>query len=347
MDYVELKKQVVDAGLLERQYSYYAIKAAVTLGLLAVSILILLNIDNLAVQLLNAVLAAFVFVQCGMLMHDAGHRQIFNADWKNTLAGLIAGNLATGTSVWSWMSGHNKHHGSPNDLDEDPDVNIPFLAYSEGQALKKKGMAAFITKYQAFFWLPLMAIAAFSIRTNHTVNLAKAFIKNAKSKSGLYYALEIFLIAVSMTAYFGLIFFSLAWWQALTFFIINYALTGLYIGTVFATNHKGMPLLTEKTRQDFLRIQVLTARNVKGSPLIDLWTGGLNYQIEHHLFPTMPRNNLSKARALVKLFCNERGIEYYETGFFRSYKEILQNFHRTSAVLRKPRANGGNAVSAA
>ena len=338
MDYISLRKEVIERGLLDRQYGYYALKFATTFGMLVLSVFILVRVNNFAFQLLDAVFLAFVFVQFGMLMHDAGHQQVFKSSWKNTAVGLITGNLVTGMSSGSWSINHNRHHSSPNDVDEDPDVNIPFLAYSEEQALKKKGIVSFIARHQAFYWLPLMSIAALSVKTNHQVNAVRLLLKNLKSRAAAYYSLEVLLMVISTAAYFGILFHALSWWKAAVFFVVHYLLTGLYLGTVFATNHKGMPLINGKERPDFLRMQVLTTRNVKGNPIIDFWTGGLNYQIEHHLFPTMPRNNLGKVQKLVKSFCEQNGIEYYETGFFQSYKEILQHFHKVSQVLHKPKA---------
>ena len=335
MEYVALRKEVMDAGLLKRQYGYYAWKFASTSCLLAISIYILATVDNFALQLLNAPFLAFIFVQFGLIMHDAGHQEIFNSKSKNDFAAMIAGNLVTGLSSSSWGAGHNKHHSSPNHVEEDKDIQTPFLAFHEGDALKKKGVTRFITKYQAFFWFPLMTLAAFSVRFNHQMKTIRDFRNNLKTGSALYYTLEIISLMISNVAYFGILFYFLGLWKGFTFFVVHYVLTGLYMGTIFATNHKGMPLLYGKEKPDFISMQVLTTRNVKGSFLVDLWTGGLNYQIEHHLFPTMPRNNLSKAKKIVEPFCRKIGIEYYETGFFQSYKEILQNFHRVSAVLRK------------
>lgn len=96
---------------------------------------------------------------------------------------------------------------------------------------------------------------------------------------------------------------------------------GLYNSSVFASNHKGMPLTADGRRMDFFREQVLTSRNVTGRRLTDFWYGGLNYQIEHHLFPTMPRCNLSKAQPIVEAFCAEQGVSYHSTGLFASYRE--------------------------
>src|ERR671912_590009 len=82
----------------------------------------------------------------------------------------------------------------------------------------------------------------------------------------------------------------------------------LYLGCSFAPNHKGMPTLTEADQLDFLRRQVLTSRNVRGSRFVDFLLGGLNYQIEHHLFPNMPRPNLRHAQPLVREFCRRHDL---------------------------------------
>jgi len=73
-------------------------------------------------------------------------------------------------------------------------------------------------------------------------------------------------------------------------------------------NHKGMPVVGQDEKVDFLRRQVLTSRNIRGSLLTDLALGGLNYQIEHHLFPSMPRPGLRHAHAPVRRFCAQHGF---------------------------------------
>ena len=98
----------------------------------------------------------------------------------------------------------------------------------------------------------------------------------------------------------------------------------------------GVPLVEESRDPDFLRQQVLTARNVRSHPLTDFWYGGLNFQIEHHLFPSMPRNRLAKAKPLVEKFCKERDISYHETSPVGSYVEIFQHLKRTSEPVRNP-----------
>jgi fatty acid desaturase len=88
-----------------------------------------------------------------------------------------------------------------------------------------------------------------------------------------------------------------------------------------------MPILAAHEQTDFLRRQVLTSRNVRGNWLVDLVLGGLNYQIEHHLFPSMPRPNLRRAQPLVRAFCQQRRVSYCETTLFRSYALALGHLH--------------------
>jgi fatty acid desaturase len=101
----------------------------------------------------------------------------------------------------------------------------------------------------------------------------------------------------------------------------------LYLGCAFAPNHKGMPILAQDDDTDFLRRQVLTSRNVRGGRLVDVLLGGLNYQIEHHLFPSMPRASLRHARPIVRAHCLQHGLPYVETSLFDSYRQALHHLH--------------------
>jgi fatty acid desaturase len=122
--------------------------------------------------------------------------------------------------------------------------------------------------------------------------------------------------------------------QAVAFVVVQQGLFGLYLGCSFAPNHKGMPTLTDADQLDFLRRQVLTSRNVAGSRLVDFVLGGLNYQIEHHLFPNMPRPNLRRAQPLIRAFCQQHGLPYTEASLFGSYAEAVRHLHVVGAPLR-------------
>jgi fatty acid desaturase len=111
---------------------------------------------------------------------------------------------------------------------------------------------------------------------------------------------------------------------AVAFLAVSQVMLGIGLGAVFAPNHKGMPVYRSDAELDWLHRQVLTARNIRSGRLIDFLFGGLNYQIEHHLFPTMPRANLRRVRPIVREYCAEYGIPYCEVSLRASYREVAR-----------------------
>jgi fatty acid desaturase len=86
-----------------------------------------------------------------------------------------------------------------------------------------------------------------------------------------------------------------------------------------------MPLLEPGAEMSFAQRQVVTARNIRGGRLMDLLLGGLNYQIEHHLFPNMPRPNLTRAQGIVRDFCLANNFGYREDSLLGSYRQTIRS----------------------
>jgi fatty acid desaturase len=324
--YPELRRVIKEQGLLDKQPAYYYSKILSTLALLALSITLLVVVDNFWLQLANAAFLAFVFGQLGYLGHDAGHRGVFRSIRGNEIIGLSVSFLVGLSRTW-WITQHNQHHSTPNDLELDPHTSLPLLAFSQESALGKSRLMRFVVGYQAFYFVPLLLLEGLGIR------LASVQFMWRRRKAR-YLVAEPLLMGLHFLLYFGLLFYFLSPWQVLGFVLVHQGLFGLYYGLVFAPNHKGMLILDKNNPLDFLRTQVLTTRNVKPGPITDFWYGGLNYQIEHHLFPLMPRNNLGEARKIIKAFCLQHDISYYETGALKSYWEILAHLHQVSAPVR-------------
>ena len=324
-EYAQLKRLVRDAGLLEKNPAHYAVKIILNLGLLALSIAVLVLVDNVWIQMLNAAFMAFVMVQLCFLGHDLGHEQVFRSNRNNDRLGLFVSFLVGINRTW-WVEKHNQHHGNPNDLETDPDINLPLIAFSEDQARRMRGVARLVVRHQAFFFYPLVCLEGFVLKVS---GIQYVFGNRLK-----FPVAEPVVLAGHIIVYVCLVFLSLPFWHGLLFVAVNQLLIGLYIGSTFAPNHKGMLVLDGKTPMDFLRRQVLTSRNVKSSRFNDYIYGGLNYQIEHHLFPSMPRNRLKDAQEIVMPFCKDHSILYHETGIVRSQREILQFLHHVSAPLR-------------
>ena len=328
-EYFKLRRLIIEHGLLDRQYASYAVKVSIAFALLIASVAILVVFDSLWVQLVNAVLMAGAFSQFAFLGHDSGHRQVFRSVKRNDMLMMLAA-LVTGMAPSWWQDKHIKHHVSPNQIGHDGDIDISVFAFTQGQALESWGVARFFIRHQAFWFYPMLLLTSYSL-------LFAGVFFLARRKRVKYPVLEPIVVATAIAAYLALVFTFLPFWHGVLFIVVHRALIGLHLGSVFAPNHKGMPILAPETEFDHLRQQVLTSRNVVPNPVVDYMYGGLNYQIEHHLFPNMPRNRLKDARPVVRAFCADHGVPYHETGFWRSNQEILGYLHAVSAPLRQNR----------
>jgi len=327
-EYAELKQIIKLQGLLDKRPACYVFQLFFTLGMLALSASLLLLTDSLLLQLFNAAFMAFIFTQIAFIAHDAGHRQIFQSVRKNDILGLLLGNFVLGLSRAWWVTKHNQHHANPNHTDLDPDIDLPIFAFSAEQARRKQAIPRFVVKYQAYIFFPLLLLEAF-----HLLIFSVSFLLQKKPKR--YLLAETILIVAHISLYGGLLFYLLGIWPAVLFIAVHQALFGLYLGSVFAPNHKGMLILDDGNQMDFLRRQVLTSRNLKSHPITDFLFGPLGCQIEHHLFPSMPRSNLREAEKTVKDFCEKRSITHHETSVLNSYRETLQYLHQVGRSLRQ------------
>ncbi len=320
-DFAELSRRINAAGLLQRRPAYYAVRLALVSAALVAGWSAFFVIGASWWTLAVAAFLAVVFAQTALLAHDLAHRQVFRTNRPSARAGLIAGNLAIGMSYGYWMTKHTKHHANPNHDDLDPDVGPGLLVWSR-EAARGRG---FLTRYQAFFFLPLLTLLGISLKWDSIKALRNGTVKGR--------GLESALLALHLVAYASVLFTVLTPVQAVAFFVVHHALFGIYLGLTFAPNHKGMP--HPDGTEDFLRKQVLTSRNVRGGRLVEAVLGGLNHQIEHHLFPAMPTPNLRRAQPIVRAYCAEIGVPYEVTSLTDSYAQAFRHLHEVGADLRR------------
>jgi fatty acid desaturase len=317
---------VRQAGLLERRHGHYIVRITVTAVLLAAGWAAFAQVGNSWWQLAVAVFLAIMFTQLGFLGHDAGHRQISGSRRFSYVLGLLLGNLGVGLSYGWWVTKHNRHHAHPNTEGEDPDIQIGALAFTARQAAASRGVARLVYRYQAYLFFPMLLGEAISLHASSIRALADRASHRRLAEAAL-------LIA-HVAGYLTVVFLVLSPVKAIVFILVQQGLFGMYLGASFAPNHKGMKILDPADRTDFLSRQVLTSRNVRGGWLTDNALGGLNYQIEHHLFPSMPRPNLHRAQALIKEYCLQLGLPYCQASLVGSYAQALQHLNATGKMSR-------------
>ena len=330
-DFAALCRQVRAAGLLDRRYGSYLVRITTTVVAYVGGWFAFVWLGNTWLQLITAGVLGIVFTQVAFLGHDGGHQQIVRGRRGNDLLSIVAGDLLVGLSFGWWADKHNRHHAHPNHEGSDPDIGDGVLAFTNDQiAARHAGLGRFIARHQAALFFPLLMLEGLNL---HVASI-KFLLAGPTGRSARYRRIELALFAVHGAAYFAGLLLVLDPVQAIAFFAVHQAVFGLYMGCSFAPNHKGMPVIPPGEKIDYLRRQVLTSRNVRSGWLTSLLLGGLNYQIEHHLFPSLPRPNLRAVQRLVRAHCAERSIAYTETSLRASYVIVLRHLHALGAPLR-------------
>jgi fatty acid desaturase len=329
-EFAPLLRAVKGQGLLDRRHGWYARVIAVNaLALAGLVTAVALSGDSWRTLLL-APLLAVISARTAFIGHDAGHGQITGDKAAGRAIGLVHGNLLLGMSYSWWNHKHNRHHANPNHIDKDPDVAADVLVFTGEQAKGRTGFRRRLTRHQAWLFFPLTLLEGVALKV-------QGFRDLRRQEPGER-AVEGALLVGHLVAYAALLLTTMSPGRALAFAAVHQALFGLHLGMAFAPNHKGMEMPDPDGEPwGHLRRQVLTSRNIRGGILTDWFLGGLNYQVEHHLFPSMPRPHLRLAQPLVRAHCRDLGIPYTETGLVDSYRQALSHMHEVGEPLRADR----------
>jgi len=233
----------------------------------------------------------------------------------------LAGALLVGISYSWWMTKHSRHHANPNIIGKDPDIERDYVSFIESDAAKAKGLYAWFTKRQGYFFFPILMGEGLNL---HIRGLSTVFGKGKVEKRWL----EAPMLVARISIYVAGMFLLLPPGMAFAFIGVQLAVFGVYMGASFAPNHKGMPILPHDSKVDFLRRQVLTSRNIRSGWFMNFYMGGLNHQVEHHLFPNMPRPHLKRAQVIAKEYCRTHNIDYTETTIWQSYAIVIRYLNK-------------------
>ena len=324
--YTTLAQNTRELGLQGRTRWFYL---ALFVGLLlalggAATGMVLLHDSWL--QLLMAGALGVIFTQFAFLGHEASHRQILSSGPANDRIGRVVATLFVGISYSWWMNKHTRHHGNPNKVGKDPDIEIDTVSFTEESAATRRGLMRWMTRRQGYVFIPLLLLEGINL---HITSIRALFGRGVKGR-----AFELTMLGLRFGIYLAIVFWIFPIGMAFAFLGVQLAVFGLYMGASFAPNHVGMRIVPHDVKLDFLSKQVLTSRNVAGGWWATILMGGLNYQIEHHLFPSMPRPHLARARELVREHCRSHDVVYTETSLVRAWGIVIAHLNRVGLAAR-------------
>jgi len=236
-----------------------------------------------------------------------------------------------------WKDRHNTHHASTNILGGDPDIdNLPLFIWDEKDLHRAKDypLADVIIPYQHYYFLiftPFLKIiwclqSFFWLSDPTTQNHSYT-----KSKKAEFYTLYLHYFILFLFLY------CVPWTAWIPFLMISEGIGGTGIALVVFMNHYACEkmLIDEGKEANFLNIQLETTKNLNPGIITDWICGGLNYQIEHHLFSTMPRHNLSKVKPIIEEFCKENKLPYMSEDFIVCLTKIEKTLATVASAYVK------------
>ena len=335
-DFRAMRAQLTREGVFRASAAYYLLQLATTVALWCVSAW-LLDVEGPAAFLCSALLLALFWQQSGWLAHDVLHHQVFANRRVGEVVGVFVGNLFQGYSAAWWKDKHNTHHAVTNVArgarggGGDPDIDtVPLLAWSvglgRGAARDASAVGRLLLRYQAVTYLPMLAIARLSWLAQ-SVRHALGDIPYADVEISTI--LAHYAVYVWMLSHYSLL-------GALGYVAVSQCACGLMLASVFGIGHNGMAVVDDWANRPatFVEQQVLATRNIAHGAFTDWFTGGLSYQIEHHLFPTCPRHGLPRVAERTRALCAKHGIAYTCTGFVEGTVDVLAHLARVTDALR-------------
>ena len=310
----ELKSEVREAGLLAR----VPIRGSIEMGATIVSMILVYAIainwnsmpDTWWMPIAVALFMVVIFTRAVFISHDILHTQYFK---NKALAFKLsypfsAFILSNSSSWWDWKHNVN-HHTFCNIPQKDEDIRAMDGAFTNHQKGDKAWLRS--SKYLVFWGAMFFMYPAF-IAQSYT------FVLQRKK-----YA-ELALMLLHWPIVWGPIFYFLPLADALIVFVtLNIVLSG-WLAFGFITNHLGCEVIEEEegSKLSWMELQMRTSRSLKGGALVHWFYGGLNTQIEHHLFPKAPRFNLLKIQKMTKDFAKKNSLAYFETSPIEAYVQI-------------------------
>lgn len=316
--------ELSEAGCFRPATARSIVHATVVLGCYALAFIVLLADPSAPVRAVAVAALAFLSVQAGFLAHEAGHGALTRNRRVATCVGQVFNTLLTALCYSYFSHIHREHHPHCNERARDPDMQSEFFSMYRQSAISKTGLGRIISRHQAVLIWILVWLQGFTLKID-----SLRFLRcNPRTTR-----IDQIMLALHFVLWFVPPVVALGIADAALNYALVTLLIGPYLGTIFLVNHIGTRVIEPGESLSFFEQEIAVTRNLGSSPLQDLFFGGLNNHIEHHLFPSMPTARLRNARPIVRNFCSRHGIAYQEMSWFAAAREVTRHFREMSAFV--------------
>eukprot|EP01084_Bolivina_argentea_P263473 445952_1 len=337
-----LYHELWDKGWFETSYWYYTSKFTVLFSMMC-GVFTLFHLCNLysfwPLGVLASILLGMFWQQLAFIGHDIGHNALTHNVFIDSCIGLIGGNFLEGISIGWWKYTHNVHHVRTNDGEWDPDIqHMPVIAISKqyladiwSQFHRMKmpptsklswALSKLAIKYQHYHWFfTILASRAFvQISSLIFVFWLQPRAKNGRNTPFKGYRRAECVLLLAHFVYVASIFYFLTD-HPILYYLVSYLTSGiLHIQIII--NHFPCPIFDDIDENNFVVHQLRSSMAIKSTKYTHWFYGGLQFQVEHHLFPMMPRPNLRKVKPYILALCKKYDLPYLENSFWGAIHDI-------------------------
>ncbi|RDD46581.1 Delta(8)-fatty-acid desaturase [Trichoplax sp. H2] len=343
-DYRALDEKLRREGYYKTHYMFYAKLYLWLSFLFCLSMYLTIYTTELKWQMLGALVLGMFWQQLAFVGHDTGHISISHNRDIDGWIGSTVGNFFGGVSLAWWKRTHNVHHVVPNSVQHDPDIqHLPIFAVTDKvipdgvfSNYHKKQMtfdsfAKFMVSNQHIFYYPVMAVARFNLYLQSILLLFSNVDVQCRKA-------EIVSVGLFWCWYIKVLGFLPSTSAMIAYVLISHVVAGLVHVQICLSHfpmetYDGVPYNSDD--ECYCITQLKTTLNVDCPEWLDWFHGGLQFQVEHHLFPRLPRHNLRHARKLVKELCKKHNLPYYEYGFVEANRLLLLTLKNAAEVAKK------------
>ncbi|PVV02261.1 hypothetical protein BB560_003291 [Smittium megazygosporum] len=340
-DYRKLMVFLRDNKFFECNYMHYY-KEMFRLACLAFGIfafILWFGKESTLKVVLSACCASIFWQQAAFCAHDLGHSAVTANRTADTRLGIILGGVFGGLSVGWWKKSHNVHHIVTNQPENDPDIqHLPFFAispvfvnnltstYYEKTLVFDRASEIFVSMQDRLYYI-ILIFGRFNLYAESwKYLLGKGYVPFRYTE---FVSLPIFWMW-----YLWLLSHLSSWKLMLIHLLVSHGVSSI-LHIQITLSHFGMPVTSPDPKNEtFIARQVRTSMNVDCHPLVDWFHGGLQFQIEHHLFPRLPRHNLRNVRPYVKELCKKHNINYIEEYFIDGNIFVLKKLRETADFVK-------------
>ncbi|KAL5559441.1 hypothetical protein UlMin_035652 [Ulmus minor] len=342
-DYRKLLYEFTKMGLFEKKGHGVMLTFVFIVVFFSLCVYGILWSDSFWVHLACGGLMGFLWIQSGWIGHDSGHYQVMSSRGYNRFVQVLTGNCLAGISIGWWKRNHNAHHIACNSLEFDPDLqHMPFFVVSSnffksltshyyGRKMNFDSVTRFLVSYQHWTFYPVMCLARINLfAQSFFLLLSKTKVPNRGQ--------EILGISVFWIWYPLLVSLLPNWGERVMFVIASFSVTGIQ-HVQFTLNHFSSNVYVgPPCGNDWFEKQTKGSLNIVCASWMDWFHGGLQFQIEHHLFPRLPRSQLRKVSPFVMELCKKHNLPYASVSFWKA-NVLTVGTLRTAALEARDLAN--------